>query len=186
MIRDHDRSGYIGASDVRYVMGSWKGKTFENWWLEKLGLRVNRFENQYTRAGNAWEHRILRALNIPNMVMDAQFINEPLKLRVNLDGNTENCIYEVKTYRYQPGWQVPRHYFWQVQVQMLCSGIHRAELVCYGLRPDDYRLAGSVDPARLKRINVAYDPLWLDRQYLPRHRVLAECLKRREYPQKNI
>ena len=88
MIHDFDRSGYIGSSDVRYVLGRWQGAAFERWWLEKLGVRKDHFANRFTRAGNAWEHPILRSLRIPGMVLDGQFHREDWLLRVNLDGNT--------------------------------------------------------------------------------------------------
>ena len=41
MIQSQDRSGYIGASDTSMVVGNWNRKTFEKWWLEKLGLNKN-------------------------------------------------------------------------------------------------------------------------------------------------
>ena len=182
MIHDFDRSGYIGASDVRYVMGSWQGKTFENWWLEKLGLRCNGYRNRYMEAGNAWEHRILQSLNIPGMEMDNQFIREELKLRVNLDGNTPDKIYEVKTYRLKNGYKPQKWHLLQVQVQMLGSGIHKGEILYYGLREQDYACVGKVDPGRLTRVSVVFDPAWLDQCYLPRHRELVRAMLGREYP----
>jgi len=183
MIHDFDRSGYIGSSDVRYVMGTWKGKTFEKWWLEKLGRYHGHFQNRYLRAGTAWEHRILEALKVPGMEMDNQFIREDLKLRVNLDGNTRDRIYEVKTYRLVNGFSVPKHYIWQVQVQMLCSGIHSAEIVAYGLREQDYAALGMVDGNRLQRIPVAFDSVWLSQCYLPRHRELVRCMGMGAFPE---
>jgi len=186
MIHDFDRSGYIGSSDVRYVMGRWRGKTFENWWLEKLGARRSHFSNRYTRAGNRWEHAILEALKVPGMVMDSQFILEPLRLRVNLDGNTGDRIFEVKTYRLKNGYCPQKWHLWQVQVQMYASGIRRGELVVYGLREGDYSVPGPVDMARLRRIPVAYDPAWVEGVYLPRQRVLADCLKRGEFPPETV
>jgi len=41
LIQNQDRSGYVGASDTSMVVGNWGTKTFENWWLEKLGIRKN-------------------------------------------------------------------------------------------------------------------------------------------------
>jgi len=182
MIHDFDRSGYIGASDVRYVMGKWRGKTFENWWLEKLGNPRPRFKNRYLWAGNAWEHRILDALQIPDLQKDAQFISEELKLRVNLDGNTGDHIYEVKTYRMKNGFHGPQWHQWQVQVQMLGSGIRHGEILYYGLREQDYYSLGKVDTNRIYRLPVQFDPVWLTQKYLPRHRTLVECMERGEFP----
>ena len=104
MITDHDRSGYIGASDVQYVIGNWKTKTWEKWWMQKLGINQDHFDNQYTLAGTNWEHRILDSLHIPGLEKDRQCIIEDLRLRVNLDGNTPDRIKEVKTYHWEKGW----------------------------------------------------------------------------------
>ena len=48
MIASQDRSGYIGASDVQYVIGNWKTKTWEKWWMQKLGINQDHFDNRYT------------------------------------------------------------------------------------------------------------------------------------------
>ena len=66
MIANHDRSGYIGASDVQFVIGNWKTKTWEKWWMQKLGISQGHFDNEFTKAGTNWEHRILDA---PRVVM---------------------------------------------------------------------------------------------------------------------
>ena len=65
MITDHDRSGWIGASDVQYVIGNWKTKTWEKWWMTKLGLSKKNIETEATKAGTNWEHKILDSLGIP-------------------------------------------------------------------------------------------------------------------------
>lgn len=182
MIHDFDRSGWIGASDVRYVMGNWRGKSFENWYYEKLGFRQNRFQNRFMASGNAWEHSVLDALGVPEMVKDSQFKMEPILLRVNLDGNTQDKIYEVKTYRLRKGYGNPVWHKWQVQVQMYASGIHRGEIVTYGLEESDYYRLGAVDLGRLARIEVPYDPVWLNQEYLPRHMRLIEAMRKREFP----
>lgn len=182
MIHDFDRSGYIGASDVRYVCGAWKGKSFENWWLEKLGVRQNRYQNRYMQAGTAWEHRILEALQVPGLEMDSQFIREELKLRVNLDGNTRDKIYEVKTYRLKNGFHPDKWHRCQVLVQMLGSGIRQGEILYYGLREQDYSTLGAVDGNRIHRVVVDFDLAWLNQVYLPRHRELVRCMVERVFP----
>lgn len=182
LLHDFDRSYYIGSSDVRYVMGRWSGKSFENWYLEKMGSYRGHFSNRFTRAGNTWEHPILYALGIPGLQMDSQFVLEPIRLRVNLDGNTPSCIYEVKTYRLRRGYNREKWHEWQLQVQMYASGIHRGELVVYGLDEADYVRMARVDPGRLRRVPVAYDIQWLERCYLPRHRALVQCLIEGRFP----
>lgn len=61
MIHNHDRSGWFGASDTSTIMGNWATETFRKWWLEKLGLRENRFHTPAMQAGTAYEHRIWSA-----------------------------------------------------------------------------------------------------------------------------
>lgn len=184
MITDHDRSGWIGASDVQYVIGNWKTKTWEKWWMQKLGINNDHFDNRYTQAGTNWEHRILDSLHLPNLEMDRQIIIEDLRLRVNLDGNTPHRIKEVKTYQWEKGWKkTPPKYINQVQVQMFASGIHEADIVAYGLEEDDYdNFLRALDSGRLKEIPVEYNQKWIESVYLPKHLILCDCLKRGVFP----
>jgi hypothetical protein len=184
MITDHDRSGWFGASDVQFIVGNWKTKTWAKWWLQKLGINRDHFENEYTKAGTNWEHRILDSLNLPNLEKDKQIIIEELLLRVNLDGNTPVCIKEVKTYQWEKGWKkTPQKYIDQVNVQMFASGIYNADIVAYGLQPEDYRnYLRELDPNRLRQIPVGYDILWIENTFLPRLRILADCLRRGVWP----
>ena len=183
MITDHDRSGWIGASDVQYVIGNWKTKTWEKWWMQKLGINTDHFDNKFTIAGTNWEHRILESLQLPDLEMDKQIIIEDLRLRVNLDGNTPHRIKEVKTYQWAKGWKTPQKYINQVQVQMFGSKIFGADIVAYGLEEADYdNFLRELDPRRLQQIEVPYDPKWIETVYLPKHMILADCLKRGVFP----
>lgn len=192
MIASHDRSGYIGASDVQYVIGNWKTKTWENWWMQKLGINTDRFGNRYTVAGTNWEHRILDSLQLPNLEKDNQIIIEDLLLRVNLDGNLPNRIKEVKTYMWDgksndAKWlkaaQAPSKYWRQVQVQMFGSEIFAADIVAYGLVEADYdNFLREIDPQRRREIPVEYDKKWMETVYLPKHTILADCLKKGVFP----
>ena len=192
MITDHDRSGWIGASDVGYVIGNWKTKTWEKWWMTKLGLNRKHFENESTKAGTNWEHKILDSLHIEGMVLDKQILLPDILLRVNLDGNTPGRIYECKTYKIGSNAAsvrqleqgiCPPGYRNQVQVQMYASKIYGADVVAYGLLPEDYNnYLRAVDPGRRKLIPVTYDPNWIEKVYLPKHMILCEALKRRAFP----
>ena len=184
MIANHDRSGYIGASDVQFVVGNWRTKTWEKWWMQKLGINQDHFDNKYTIAGTNWEHRILDSLHLPGLQKDSQFIIEDLRLRVNLDGNLPDRIKEVKTYQWEKGWKkTPAKYINQVQVQMFGSKIYGADIVAYGLEEADYNnFLRDLDPSRLQQIPVAYDQKWIDTVYLPKHMVLCDCLKRGVFP----
>ena len=192
MISDHDRSGFIGASDVQYVIGNWSTKTWEKWWMTKLGLNRKHFENESTKAGTNWEHKILDSLHIDGMEKDKQILLPDILLRVNLDGNTAGRIYECKTYKIGSNAAsvrqleqgiCPPGYRNQVQVQMYASKSYGADVVAYGLMPEDYNnYLRAVDPGRRKQIPVTYDPNWIEKVYLPKHRVLCEALKRRAFP----
>ena len=183
MIANQDRSGYIGASDVQYVIGNWKTKTWEKWWMQKLGINQDHFDNKFTIAGTNWEHRILDSLHLPDLEKDKQVIIEDLRLRVNLDGNRPNRIKEVKTYQWEKGFKCPQKYKNQVQVQMFGSKIFGADIVAYGLEEADYNnFLRDIDPRRLQEIPVDYDQRWIEVVYLPKHMVLCDCLKRGVFP----
>lgn len=183
MIATKDRSGYIGASDVQYVIGNWKTKTFEKWWMQKLGINTDHFDNRYTLAGTYWEHRILDSLGLPDIEMDKQIIIEDLLLRVNLDGNTPFRIKEVKTYQWAKGFKCPQKYRNQTQVQMFGSEIFGADIVAYGLEEADYaNFLREINPQRRQEIPVEYDRNWVETVYLPKHLILADCLKRGVFP----
>ena len=149
MISDKDRSGYIGASDTAYVMRNWNTKTFEQWWRIKQGIGENSFSNEATKAGTAYEHKILDALNILGLEKDKQIIKG--RLRVNLDGNTTSKIYEVKTHKAENIFKVSASYRMQVNVEMYAAGIKEACIVAYALEPEDYKnFFRPIDPDRLK------------------------------------
>ena len=183
MIANTDRSGWIGASDVEFVIGNWKTRTWEKWWLKKLGIDNSHVDTVYTRAGNAFEHRVLDSLCIPNLIHDRQILLEDILLRVNLDGDDGVTDYECKTYKLANGWKLPGKYIHQVQVQLYASRLFGAQVVSYGLKQEDYdNFLRDIDPCRLKREEVAYDRAWVERVYLPKHMILCDCLKRGAFP----
>ena len=181
MIADHDRSGWIGASDVRYVIGNWNTKSWDKWWRVKLGLEENHFQNEAMMAGTAYEHRILEEIGCPEM--DKQILLPDIRLRVNLDGNDDDTIYEVKTFRWDKGFKVPIHYKQQVLVQMFASGLRKAEIVAYGLETEDYRnFFRDIDAQRLQRFPITYDDDFIKGVFLPKLKILADALKGERYP----
>lgn len=181
MIQSQDRSYYIGASDTSTVVGNWTTKTFENWWLEKLGLNKNNFSTEATKAGNNYEHKILKSLEIENLQKDKQIIID--RLRVNLDGNTDTCIYEVKTHKVEKKFKVSKQYWRQAQVEMYASNIHNLYIVAYALEENDYKnFFNKIDKQRLQLIPIEYDEEFIENEYLPRLKVLVECLKKGEFP----
>ena len=183
MIESKDRSDYFGASDVERIVGNWKTATFEKWWLQKIGVNRDHFSNQYTAAGTHKEHQILESLGIP-MEFDKQIILEDLLLRVNLDGNTEDTIYECKTYKREKGFKMPRKYIQQVQVQMFATGFRKAKIVVYGLVEKDYdNFFLPIDKERRDEVVITYDERWINEVFLPKLKYLAQCLKEGRFPQ---
>lgn len=182
MIASHDRSGYFGASDVPFIVGNWKTATFEKWWMQKIGINRDHFNNRYTSAGTHYEHRILESLGV-QMEFDKQIIIEDLKLRVNLDGNDTDTIYECKTYIFEKGFKMPKKYKEQVQVQMFASGLRKAKIIVYGLLEEDYdNYFNDIDPLRRGEFVIEYDERWINEVFLPKLKYLAECLKEGRFP----
>lgn len=185
MIKTKDRSYYFGASDIKYIVGNWNTKTFKKWWLEKLGIANEKYDNKYTLAGTNYEHKIIDALNIPVIEKDNQFIKD--RIRVNLDANTKEKIYEIKTYNFEKGFDIKNHkdYIYQVQVQMYVSKIHKAEIDAYGLLENDYiNFFNDIDLKRLSKHEIEYDEEWLKKEYIPKTNYLTECLIKQKFPNK--
>lgn len=182
MIANKDRSGYFGASDTDKIVGNWKTATFEKWWLTKLGILHDDFQNDYLLAGTHYEHRILDALGIP-IEKDKQIIIEDLKLRVNLDGNTEDVIKEVKTHKADKPFSVSKKYRQQVCVQMFATGFRKADIVAYPLTEKEYRnFLLPIEKDRIKEFSIQYDDDFINIVYLPRLKYLAECLQKGVFP----
>lgn len=168
-------------------MSNWNTNTFIKWWLKKQGIDTSHFNNKYTLAGTNYEHKIIDALEIKGIEKDNQFIKG--RLRVNLDANTSNKIYEIKTFQYDYGFDLKKHqdYIQQVQVQMYCSNIHNAEIVAYGLKQKDYdNYFNDIDIDRLERYEIEYDSYFIENMYLPRLRVLEECLINGKLPKEEM
>ena len=181
MIQNQDRSNYFGASDTSFVVGNWKTKTFEKWWLEKIGINKNNLSTEAMKAGNNYEHKILEALEIEGLEIDKQIIID--RLRVNLDGNTSTCIYEVKTYNQNKEFKVSKQYWRQAQVEMYASGIYDLYIVAYGLNENDYNnYFNKIDKEKIQMIKVDYDEDFIKNEYLPKLEILTNCLKEGVYP----
>lgn len=163
------------------VVGNWKTKTFEKWFLEKLGLNKNNLSTEAMKAGNNYEHKILESLKIEGLEMDKQIIID--RLRVNLDGNTNTCIYEVKTHKQEKEFKVSKQYWRQAQVEMYASKIHHLYIVAYALQESDYsNYFNEIDNSRIEKIKVDYDERFIQEEYLPKLKILTNCLKEGKFP----
>lgn len=185
MILDKDRAGYIGASDTSYVVRSWDTKTFADWWRIKQGFGSKEIRTNAILTGTALEHHILESLNIPGLTIDNQKIIG--RLRVNLDGNTDNIIYEVKTYNLLKGFRVSADYRRQVNVEMYAFNIRKAYIVAYGLEASDYNnWYRDIDKERLSFHEICYDSDFINEIYLPRFTYLEQCLEEGIFPMERV
>lgn len=181
MIASKDRSGWFGASDVSYIVGNWDTKSFANWWLEKSAFKSNNFTNEAMLAGTHYEHKILDFIGAPEK--DRQIKIPELLLRVNLDGNSNETIYEVKTYRLEKGFKLPLKYKRQVWVQLYTSGMKSAFVVAYGLTESDYRnFFNDIEANRLSYHKVEPNEGFINNEFLPKLSYLAHCLKKGIFP----
>ena len=185
MISDHDRSGWFGASDAKYIMGNWKTKTFQNWWLTKLGINTNNFTNVAMNAGTYYEHAILDAIGVARK--DHQIIIPEYKLRINLDGDDVGRIDEVKSYKYEKGFKVTKGYWQQLQLQMFAKMWEEgnqpdAKIWAYGLLPNDYKnFFNPIDRDRLKDYPIEMDAVFIE-MCLFRVAYLKKCLEKGVMP----
>lgn len=180
MITNKDRSGWFGASDTAMIMGNTQTATFKKWWLEKTGLRTSTLSTKAMKVGTEYEHKILET--IPNVKMDRQILIPELHLRVNLDGEDENTIYEVKTHMIDKPFKVPKNYREQVLVQMFGTGIKTAYIASYGLTDGDYKnYFNEIDAERIQYHKIDYDEEFISK-YLERLKYLCECLEKGVMP----
>ena len=176
MIASKDRSGWFGASDVDKIVGNWNTKTWMDWWLVKMGVARNDIETMAMNAGTHKEHQILDFVS-PFMETDKQILIEPIRLRINLDGNLGKRIHEVKTHSAEKVFKPSKKQVQQVMVQMYGFETGDAEIVSYGLTEEDYKnYFLPIDPDRLKHHPIAYDEKWIGTVFLPRITYLADCL----------
>ena len=187
MIRNHDRSGWFGASDTATIMGNWNTDTFRRWWLVKLGVGKDRFITPAMQCGTAYEHKILDALRVKTR--DRQIRIRSLRLRVNYDGESRQLITEVKTHS-KPVFKVTKAYWQQCQVEMFASGCGLlrkrkfCRIVAYRVTEDElFNFFLPIDENRLTQHKVDYDAEWIEECYLPRLRYLAKCLRTGHWPQ---
>ena len=101
MIKNKDRSKWFGASDTHYIMGNWNTKTFQNWWMQKLGLIKKDFNTIYTIAGNEYEHKIAETIRTyfddDKFKLDRQIKCRKWRVRVNLDCESKHTIYDMES-----------------------------------------------------------------------------------------
>lgn len=172
MIKSQDRSGWFGASDTKFIMGDYSNKGFTEFWLIKNGLLQKNFQNNYTKAGTMYEHKILDFIGVKKK--DRQIKIKKLRLRVNLDGEDHDTVYEVKTHKNT--FVLTKAYWQQTQVEMYASK-KKCVLIAYHLLEEDYKnYFNPIIDERLSKYSIAYDAMWIKNCYLPRLSYLTHCL----------
>lgn len=183
MIADNDRSFWFGASDARFIMGNWKTKTFSRWWLQKIGLKNDHFSNDATSAGTYFEHPILDFIGAEEK--DKQILIPEYRIRVNLDGNTGNHIFEVKTHK-DENFKPTKAYIQQCNVQMFAMGEDSTcEIIAYRLTEDDYKnFFREIEKDRVTRHPINRDEEFI-KKFLSRTLYLKFCMEGGLFPDEN-
>ena len=190
MIKNKDRSKWFGASDTHIIMGSWNTKTFIKWWCVKLGLLKNGFKTKETMAGDAYEHKIAKAVEEDlsiKLKLDRQIKIKKLRIRVNLDADCKklNKIFEIKTFKEIDDWKPPINYYEQVQVQMYFTKM-KASIVAYPMTKEYYKnYFLPIEKEKLQFYDFELDNEFIQR-YLARLKVLVKCLKKKILPKQEM
>lgn len=185
MIQSSDRSFWFGASDTDKVVGNWKTKTFESWWVNKMGLfPTENWGNKYTKAGTHYEHQILRSLGLP-LVYDYQIKIPELSLRVNYDGilMEEKHIYECKTFKAEKEFKVSKTYWRQAQTEMFALETDKLDIVAYPMEEENYNnYFLPIDTTKLILIPIERNEKFIERELIPKLAILSDCLKKGIFP----
>ena len=146
-----------------------------------MGLLQSDYSNDAMMAGTHYEHKILEFIDAPEM--DKQILIPDLMLRVNLDGNSDTTVFEVKTFKADKGFKVPLRYKRQVWVQMFASGLSDAQIVAYGLTDNDYiNFFNEIDASRLELHKVEPNDAWIEQEFLPSIKYLKYCYDNGIFP----
>ena len=187
MIKNQNRSKWIGASDTSMVVGNWDTETFKVWWAMKLGISQERVETKRMKYGNAIEIPVIRAIEknegVKIRIGKHPYYNILLRLRVNYDGLRKDEVVEIKTTKNKFE-KVPKNYWRQCQVLMYrkkkkTTALYQYEMTAYDcLNP----YFANIDLNRLTRHVIEYDEDFIKKEYLPRLRYLARCLRAKKFP----
>lgn len=190
MIDTQDRAGWFGASDTSYIMGNWTTKTWQTWWLKKLGLDTSHFTTRAMNAGTYYEHAILDAAGAPRK--DHQILIPELHLRINLDGDRPaddlpGHIWECKTHKEGKVFKPTKAYWQQVQVQIFGKSLEEgklptAEIIAYPLGEAEYKnFFLDIDPEKITHHPIEYDSTFI-KAYTERLAILGPALEAGTFP----
>lgn len=187
MIKNQNRAYWFGASDTATIMGNWSTQTFVSWWFVKMGFYQNALKSWKMECGNLLEIPIIREIEKQESykikIGKHPYYTPSLRLRCNYDGLTKHFVVEIKTTQKMFS-KVPRNYWQQCQVLMFRKRRKKAVLYAYEMTNDDYAnpYFPNIDYKRIKSFVIDYDKEFIEKEYKPRLRYLASCLKRHKFP----
>lgn len=188
MIHSHDRSLWVGASDIEELIALYnsdKTNAHSNFVAVKTGLIDNpNIKTIYMTAGDLYERQIVDFGEVDKVEYDKSILVPKYSLRVNLDGNTDNKIIEAKTKKFtgkiyfDKRSSLWKRYYLQVQAQMFAWREYyeqdiTAVIKAYYLDPLDYEAVRvynkplPIDPERLEIIPVKYDDFTVKNMIIP-------------------
>lgn len=187
MIKNQNRSHWFGASDTSMIMGNWETESFKDWWLVKLGINNKSLKSWAMDCGNILEIPIIRFIEKDEKkkikIGRRPYYNLRLRLRCNYDGLRKYEVVEIKTTG--KGFKkIPKNYWQQCQVLMWKKRKQRTVLYEYQMTESDYLnpYFPNIDKTRLVRHEILFDRHFIEKEYLPRLRYLARCLKAKKMP----
>ncbi len=197
MIQNHDRSLWVGASDIDELIALYssnKADAHSNFVAVKTGLISNpNIKSIYMTAGDLYERQIVDYGEEEPVEYDKTILVPKYSLRVNLDGNTASKIIEAKTKKFagkvsfdrrSPLW---KRYYLQVQTQMFAWREYygqdvSAVIKVYYLDELDYeaikvyKKALPIDPEKFEIIPIEYDKFAVENMILPALKFISPYL----------
>jgi hypothetical protein len=138
-------------------------------------------------CGNAMEIPIIRAIETLEdekiHIGKRPYHNIFLRLRCNYDGLRKDEVVEIKTTGHVFS-SVPKNYWAQCQVLMFRKKKKQTSLYAYKMTVLDYTnpYFPEIDARRLTRFVISYDEDFIKKDYLPKLKYLAHCLRRKKFP----
>ena len=189
MIKNQNRAYWFGASDTSMIMGNWDTQSFLDWWFVKLGFYSNNRKSWKMDCGNILEIPIIREIERQECyrikIGKHPYYTWSLRLRCNYDGLTKDYVIEIKTTGKMFA-KVPKNYWQQCQVLMFRKRRSKAILYAYQMTDDDYAnpYFPNIDYNRIKSFVIDYDKDFIEKEYKPRLKYLARCLREKKVPSK--
>ena len=96
-------------------------------------------------------------------------------------------LYEIKTHNIEKEFKVSKQYWRQAQVEMYAYNTRNLYIVSYALKEKDYKnYFSEIDLDRVEFHKVEYDEDFINNEYIPKLKILMECLKKGTFPRKEV